>query len=552
MERAQDSRYPDVISSAPSRSFPVNINGSPSSPRNGLMNFPSPQPRTGSTSSLPFTGSPQSDSGRPSSAHYDRTPPGTASTQTPGMRRPSTFHDELNSAPATARTTGRDDAWAQWRSEAEHKPRRGSTSAAHPAAHHLSPRRASESSVFADDHEDDSASTWLAVPRSRRHDTGDSSNFDTHSLAGTVSSQATTVKPGRRGSGDHEEEDSSSTAKADDWQTKLRQMIEKGGHGGAQFPMAISDDDEDEEEATLFLPASSQKSNLTRGGTLRRSISRPNLFIETMPDGYTSGGHGSNATTPSGSESESRHGSASASYRKGSNQWHLRPEPEALYEDLDRFFPHIDLDKPIVEGHVTAPSTPASGTASPQSATAVAPPIHPSRHASQPSPKPEDQLKPLPPPLHPGRGDPSRGPFNKAENRKSIRVLAEHKRKTLFKDVRHAFGGGDSHHEKKEKEEEKPKRRMTMWGKTQEVTPSKLINGQLPAIIPESPAPDGKPGELDSSKYDRMLTLLSNFELGEGEIVGQRLVRKCLHRHERHYWRYDGGQAGRAPFRWRW
>ena len=71
------------------------------------------------------------------------------------------------------------------------------------------------------------------------------------------------------------------------------------------------------------------------------------------------------------------------------------------------------------------------------------------------------------------------------------------------------------------KEEKKPERRKTlsMWGhRIQEVTPSKIINGQMPSSIPESPATDGKPGEsLVPAVAETSVTL----NWVKGELIGK-------------------------------
>jgi mitogen-activated protein kinase kinase kinase len=332
--------------------------------------------------------------------------------------------------------------------------------------------------------------SWLSVPRPGRE-------ADVVSLAGTVSSQATTIRP-RRNS---DEDDSADTARAVDWATQLQRMIENGESGTLRpSPHGILGDG-DEDEATLFLtgPVPTESPKLSqRAPPLQPSPSRPNLYVDTihvpsprLVDSAT--------TSDSATESEGEGGRVhrSKSFRPPKDQpeqWHVRPEPEALYENLDNYFPKIDLDKPIVEGQVSTPTTPASE--SPRIDPTPAPPAHPARLPVPPSPKKlEDDLpRPLPPPQHPARGTISAvAGFNKAENRKSIRVVADYKRRTLLR-----------HEEKRDtkdkaKEDEKPKRRFSMWGhKIQEVTPSKLINGQLSSgNPPESPLADGKPATLN-------------------------------------------------------
>jgi mitogen-activated protein kinase kinase kinase len=121
-----------------------------------------------------------------------------------------------------------------------------------------------------------------------------------------------------------------------------------------------------------------------------------------------------------------------------------------------------------------------------------------------------------PPPLHPARNTVSaeikeakekekERPFNKHENRKSIRYIAQDwKRKTLLrnKDSSKDSGGGGGKDSGKEvkQEEAKPERRKStsMWGhRLVEVTPGKLSAMQVPPTIPESPASDGKSSEFN-------------------------------------------------------
>jgi mitogen-activated protein kinase kinase kinase len=90
--------------------------------------------------------------------------------------------------------------------------------------------------------------------------------------------------------------------------------------------------------------------------------------------------------------------------------------------------------------------------------------------------------------------------FNKQENRKSIRYIAQDwKRKTLMRNKDSKASAADANKEKDAKlEEPKPDRRKStsMWGhKLVEVTPGKLSS--VPSTIPESPASasEDKPGE---------------------------------------------------------
>lgn len=87
---------------------------------------------------------------------------------------------------------------------------------------------------------------------------------------------------------------------------------------------------------------------------------------------------------------------------------------------------------------------------------------------------------------------PARSAFNKAENRKSIRVMADYKRKTLQKQDQPKESISTVTSSKdgvKDKDEMKLSRRMSMWGhRVVEVTASKLNLGQIPLSTPESPA----------------------------------------------------------------
>ena len=333
--------------------------------------------------------------------------------------------------------------------------------------------------------------SWLAIPRPGRKDTS-----DTASVAGTVSSgfSERTIRA-RTVSGDSEENDSADTARASDYVNQLRALIE-GGDGTVQ--PHVRADAEEEEEATLFLPGPSMigSPGPASQSEMRVSPSKPNLFVDTAavtPDHFA---HFRSATTPSDSATESdnegrvQRAKSFARPRDEPEQWHIRPEPEQLYEHLDNFFPKIDLDKPIVEGGLSTPTTPA--TEVPQRIDVFPPPpLHPSRHPPTPTMSPRTSERPTPPPVHPSR---SFG-LSDREKRKSIRVVVDHKRKTIQRETRNVEVNRDIQAMKQEAKKLDRRKSSSMWGhRIQEVTPSKLLSGQISSAIPESPS-DGKPRE---------------------------------------------------------
>ncbi len=145
---------------------------------------------------------------------------------------------------------------------------------------------------------------------------------------------------------------------------------------------------EDDDEATLWL--SGPLSRSTPGGTssprpgqrpsdnLRPSPSRPELHVVTGAIAGRSGVDSARSRaglasaaydSATESESEDANQSRSKAFAGGGNdQWLQRPEPEQLFEDLDRLFPKIDLDKPIVDASLSTPTTPASDSESVPSA----------------------------------------------------------------------------------------------------------------------------------------------------------------------------------------
>jgi mitogen-activated protein kinase kinase kinase len=139
------------------------------------------------------------------------------------------------------------------------------------------------------------------------------------------------------------------------------------------------------------------------------------------------------------------------SFAKNRDQWNFRPPAEHVYDNLEEFFPKIDLDKPVVDAVIANP------------------------HIEEPSPKAVS-------PDRPYEDDPSTyrvpssarpGGFNKLESRKSIRFVAEGRKKHLSK---------IAPVNKAQQTSLERKRSSSMWGhRVVEVTPSKLKSGNIPA-----------------------------------------------------------------------
>ncbi|WVF69666.1 hypothetical protein IAT40_004445 [Kwoniella sp. CBS 6097] len=523
-DRIHDGRYPDPVhAGGPSRVPPIQI----PSADTGILAFPSPHPNSAASTNWRnrqgFNTMPRSSRGpswddqepplsatRPNTVHYDRSPPPPTSPQTAmGIRRPSTYYDDF-SPPSTARTPGIGAGYREVQTMPSPgvwgRPRSGSASATHRPTSPITDerRRVSESSAYADErdsqlpynHPSTSPETsWLAVSNYGRSDT------DTLSVAGTVSSEST-VRPQKSS----EDTDSNDTARAGMWEGHIRDMIGQMA-GGSSGEGTVRPGDE--EEATLWITAPVQPhdspSSLSRSSAVRPSPSKPNLIVDTAATPVRAEGLTS-VTTPSDSATESEGTGEGTGIRRGKsfarpkdpNQWNFRPEPELLYENLDRVFPKIDLDQPIVQGAGSTPTTPAADSPAKTEVPQSAP--------SQQFPRLHG-VSPITETSRPPSTLASRSKFNKAENRRSIRVVADHKRRTLQRehhDVSEHLSGlrlDAAAQIRAEEEDDKKKverRRSSMWDhKLVEVTPSRIAMGQVPSSIPESPAADGKPGTVN-------------------------------------------------------
>lgn len=355
--------------------------------------------------------------------------------------------------------------------------RRGSESVLYenesPSAYPNSGRKASLANIY--DSRPESPAGPLSVPR----------NYQVPLSDGISAASESTIMAGRgqhvdrkRSDSDEKEDDSGGTARADQWASEIRQMF--GGQSGAKedgtlrFNQQTSDAEAtDEPEETLwFVPPSA--------GTVIRSEphspTKPSLHLNTAThlahdrqlDSASSAGESDLPTASSAVNSheevaKSARVQRTKSFARTKDQWNERPNPELVYDHLEEFFPKIDLDRPVL------PAAPAQlsvfDTASPR--TESPEPLVHGRHPS------------------PGK---SKSQFNRAQNRKSIRIVAEDRKRHLSKIAPAANLSATSLERK---------RSSSMWGhKTIEVTPAKLKRGQVPGESAEAVLPDGKPGEL--------------------------------------------------------
>ncbi|WVQ75911.1 hypothetical protein IAR50_005546 [Cryptococcus sp. DSM 104548] len=540
-ERAGDSRYPGSVPIRPGTAFPL------STIDTGLVPFPSPHPSSASPntaswrgSSHPFSSSvPRSarnatfeNTSRPNTVHYDRSPPPPTSPETTiPPRRPSTLYDEVYSAEGTP--TGDNGGPYHQRNATSHYPldnrsRSGSFSAYRTAS--PSPtgeyRRSSQAAPENDEsqlpyaHDMRSESSWLSVTKSGKG----RSDTDASSVAGTVSSEST-VRPST------EDNDSSDTAKAGQWDKHLRDMMARNMGDGDQTFMPRKDD---EDEATLFLSApptqtSTPAPTLSRSGAVRPSPSKPNLIVDTASldepaDQQNRADRNTGTPSDSATESEGTGDFGSSRVRRGKsfarpkdpNQWSFRPEPEQLYENLDTVFPQIDLDRPLVQGSESQPSTP--GAESPSRVEMVGGMLLPVGAAPGRQGGPQagtgsrqwqnQQGPPSASSIHPSPGGFNQTKFNKADKRRSLRYIARDKHLDLQRRIsRHhpppAYDFGEAEApeipareyagEAKTAEQQKKdnRRSSSMWDhKLVEVTRFAQVKGDT---ILESPA-DSQPG----------------------------------------------------------
>lgn len=291
----------------------------------------------------------------------------------------------------------------------------------------------------------------------------------------TILPDRTRISDRQRSNSDEKDDDSGGTARADQWATEIRQMFgnqtDAREDGGTVRPSQQADNSEatEEPEETLwFVPPSA--------GTVVRSEphspTKPSLQLNTashptddrQPDSASSATDSdlSAAISAAGLHDGISKGlrvQRTKSFARTKDQWNERPNPELVYDHLEEFFPKIDLDRPVL------PAAPAQ--------------LSVIDATSPRTESPEPLVHGLPSVAK------AKSQFNRAENRKSIRIVAEDRKRHLSR-IAPAVNPTATSLERK--------RSSSMWGhKTIEVTPAKMKRGQVPGG--ETVLPDGKPGE---------------------------------------------------------
>lgn len=324
-----------------------------------------------------------------------------------------------------------------------------------------------------------------------------------------VEDDATIGPSYRRDSGEapaeDKEDDSGGTARAEKWANDIRNMFgddRQKPEEGTLRPRTQATDaaDEEPEETLWFVPPSA--GTTVPSDSVTQSPSKPTLKLNTdyheadnrNVDRLISA-EGSDLLTAS-SASDSREGlglsgrvQRTKSFARTKDQWNERPNAEHVYDHLEEFFPKIDLDRPVLPEpvvHLAVIDSTSPRTESPE-------PYAGGKHERTPSPK----------------GKPA---FNRAENRKSIRFVAQDRKRHLSK-IAPAVNAPATSLERK--------RSSSMWGhKTVEVTPAKLKHGQVPGIAVGAVAPDGRPGKFVAfnGRVRANLTMytIRNHDMGQG------------------------------------
>ncbi|GHJ85831.1 hypothetical protein NliqN6_2233 [Naganishia liquefaciens] len=361
--------------------------------------------------------------------------------------------------------------------------RRGSESVLYendsPSVHPNSRRKASLADIY--DSRPETPGAMSSMPHNDQAPASD----------GTSAASGSTIVAGRgrhperqRSEIDDKDDDSGGTARADQWATEIRQMF--GGQPDAKADGTLRPNQqtgdveaaEEPEETLWFVPPSA--------GTVIRnepqSPTKPSLHLniaahlgnDVAPGSASSAGESDLPTAPSAVDShdglaKSARVQRTKSFARTKDQWNERPNPELVYDHLEEFFPKIDLDRPVL------PAAPVQlsvfDAASPRTESP-----EPLIHGHHPSP---------------GK---TRSQFNRAENRKSIRIVAEDRKRHLSR-IAPAAEFSTTSLERK--------RSSSMWGhKTIEVTPAKLKRGQVPGVSAEAVLPDGKPETMTWIKGD--------------------------------------------------
>ncbi|BEI89689.1 uncharacterized protein CcaverHIS019_0210510 [Cutaneotrichosporon cavernicola] len=314
------------------------------------------------------------------------------------------------------------------------------------------------------------------LPLRPRHGTIDSPS-DVVSGNGTNTSESTIIAPSQG--------DSTYMAVNHD----LRQFHDIiDGQGAIADPQGLlpSSTQVGSNEATLFFTPPAKPTDLA--GMNRRTSGDRQLTI-------------TNADASSDSESDTGSIQRVQGARAPENDWHVRPEPESLYEHLQEFFPQIDIDAPFVDpAGLSMPSTPSSDSPRNTSETQrPPPPQHPARQltasTTQNAKVDEVHRNPVRGAVHAGFQavtNAAAAAFNKSEHRRSIRNVADLRRRSMQKHKVDACPV-DQGNQVVAEGAVGVRRSSSMWGhRVVEVTQS-----QIPPSIPESPCSDGRPVTLN-------------------------------------------------------
>lgn len=346
--------------------------------------------------------------------------------------------------------------------------------------------------------------TWLR-PQVRR-DTGDSSSTDSASIAGTVISESSTIRAAPPGE----------LTVTDDWRARMNTMIGYP-YGATSSADRVLDVDEDEDEATLFVMGPKRNNVSLSSSPHIRSAGLP--LTSPSPTRAAGTNWASDSDTDDGP-----HPRGAPSFARQKDTWKFRPDAYQLYDNFQEFFPKIDIDAPIVDPAVlSTPSTPSSD--SPRTTIEIPrpPPQHPSRQTSAPTIRVDDE--PSIKALGPARAAVAAGvaavkeAFNRSENRKSLRNVADLKKRSMLRSREAQAVAGDSALTlQPEESDNRLKRSSSMWGhRVVEVTQSGLQQHEVPEAAAESPAADGKPSEF--SVFSVLTPVVLNWV--KGQKIGQ-------------------------------
>lgn len=120
---------------------------------------------------------------------------------------------------------------------------------------------------------------------------------------------------------------------------------------------SFSDDDDDDADGDTWAKPLDPVNTLPKSEPLTptRTTPRPTLRIKT-------GSEANSPVTPSRSGSSTSAEPSKPFDSDREDKWAVRPSVEHVYEDLERFFPDHDLDKPIVDAASTSPATSPQNT----------------------------------------------------------------------------------------------------------------------------------------------------------------------------------------------